>query len=409
MTSNSHIRIERVPVVISGAGPVGLSSALILARAGIRALILEKKAALDPHSRATLIVPRSLELFSRLGVLDAFLSKGERYDAIRLLRASDRHRLLTFDFSELADHTTTPFALALSQDQTENILYSAVEEAGLVEVAFATPFQRFELRADGVRVHAGDRIIDAELLIGADGAHSSVRGQLGWELEGKTYPTRAVLADIRIAPEYDTDEGWLVDPDAEAFTLAIRFADGVWRLIESAIPDAVTDADLPARAEQVAARLFGADAWRQTLWTAAYHKHERRAARFVDGRVVLAGDAAHLNSPAGGQGMNAGLADADRLGRAIVDGLGKDLPNQLAAYERERIDIFDHDIRGLTDALETMETLPAWVRRFAFTAAGLARAFGVERLATRELSMLDEASDAHAGGIFSHNGRGPGA
>ncbi|MGO9134685.1 MAG: FAD-dependent oxidoreductase [Methylovirgula sp.] len=398
MTSLADTSTERVPVVISGAGPVGLSLALMLARGGVRALVLEKKTALDPHSRATLIVPRSLELFQRLRVLDAFLAQGERNDAIRLLRASDRHRLLTFDFSSLAARTPTPFALALSQDRTERILLTAVEATGLVEVAFSTPFDRFEHLADAVRVHASRRVIDAELLVGADGAHSGVRDQLGWKLEGKTYPTRAVLADVRIAATRDTRAGWLVDTDAEAFTLAIRFADGVWRLIESAVPDTVTDADLPARAERIAGRLFGAGAWQQTIWAAAYHKHERRVGRYVEKRVVLAGDAAHLNSPAGGQGMNAGLADADRLGDAIIQGFGRpaELPALLAGYERERTETFDHDIRGLTNALETMETVPAWARRLAFGAIGLARAFGVERAVANRLSMLGTPTRAHA-------------
>jgi 3-(3-hydroxy-phenyl)propionate hydroxylase len=385
---------DRAPVAIAGAGPVGLSLALALARDGIRSIVVEKRADLDPRSRATVIVPRSLAFFERLGVLPDFLRQGQRNDAIRILRAPDRAPLLTFDFRPLRGEIATPYALALSQDRTERILLDAVRATGMVEVAFATPFERFEARPDGVRIRAGGRAVEASFLVGADGSHSAVRAQLGWRLEGKTYPTRAALADVRIDPERDTERGWLADPRGPSFIIAIRFADGVWRIIEAAVPASVGDADLAERARHHADGLFGRGAWRETLWTAAYRKHERRAARYAAGRVILAGDAAHLNSPAGGQGMNAGLADADRLARALADAL--DRPARagalVGAYESERIAAFDRDVRGFTDALEAMEAAPAWLRAVGFSALGLLRHAGIERRVARRLAMLDPAS-----------------
>ncbi|RVT43806.1 FAD-dependent oxidoreductase [Sphingobium algorifonticola] len=385
--------IEQIPAVIAGAGPVGLSIALDLSRRGIRSVVLERKQRLDPHSRATLLVPRSLQYFERLGVLDKLLAAGQRNDAIRILRATDHRPLFTFDFGMLADRTSTPFALALSQDKTERILLDAARTTGLVEVAFDTPFERFEQHREKVLVAAGGGIaFETGVLVGADGAHSSVRAQLGWELEGKTYRTRAVLADIRVSPESDIADGWLADPKAASFTIAIRFSKGVWRIIESAVPETATDAALPERARDLANAIFGPDAWRETLWVASYRKHERRSAQFVQGRVVLAGDSAHLNSPAGGQGMNAGLADAELLSNQIAQML--DDPSRavafLAHYGNERMGAFDHDIRGLTDKLEAMETMPAWFRNLVFSAAGIARAMGVETYVARRLSMLSQ-------------------
>ncbi|MCZ8158839.1 MAG: NAD(P)/FAD-dependent oxidoreductase [Rhizobiaceae bacterium] len=384
---------SNAPIVVSGAGPVGLSLALALARSGIRSVVLEKKPKIDAHSRATLIVPRSLEFFYRLGVLAPFLDQGQRNDAIRILRASDRKPMLTFDFSELADRTPTPYALALSQDRTERILLDAVLATGLVDIAFDTALERFDASEDGVHIIAsGGRELEAKVLVGADGAHSAVRKQLGWELEGKTYPTRAVLADVSVSPEADTTAGWLADPNAGSFTIAIRFADGVWRIIEAAVDDTLAEEDLPGHAKLLTERMFGPGSWRQTLWTAAYKKHERRTSRLVAGRVVLAGDAAHLNSPAGGQGMNAGLADAELLARQLQQGLAQPhlLQTNLHHYEQERIRAFDRDIRSLTDKLEAMETLPAWARSLMFSALGLARAAGLERIAARRLSMLPQ-------------------
>ncbi len=382
---------EQYPVVISGAGPVGLTLALSLARCGIRSLVLEKKTKLDPHSRATLIVPRSLEILKSLGVLNAFLEQGQRNDAIRIMRTPDHKILLTFDFTQMADDTPTPFALALSQDRTERILLDAVGQTGLVEVAFDTGFERFDHIQGGVRIQAGrGRVVEADWLIGCDGARSAVRGQLGWKLEGKTYKTRAFLADVQITPEHDVTTGWLADPKGDSFTIGIRFASGIWRIIEAAVPDTVTDAGLPDRARKLTEILFGQGAWRETIWTSAYRKHERRSARYVEGRVVLAGDAAHLNSPAGGQGLNAGLADAELLAQMLASAL--DQPDKateyMAAYEHTRITHFDENVRGLTNALEMMESAPAWLRNLAFSGLSIARAAGIETIVARKLSML---------------------
>lgn len=395
MTRNRHddATIEQVPVVIAGAGPVGLTLALSLARAEVRSVVLEKKQALDAHSRATLLVSRSLEQFDTLGILPAFLEQGQRSDTIRILKAEDRGLLLAFDFAPLADRTATPYVLALSQDRTERILLDAAAASGLVEVAFGDALQSFAAEDAFVHVQtASGRRVLASFLVGADGAHSAVRGQLGWQLEGKTYPTRAVLADVRIAPEADVSDGWLADLDSQSFTIAIRFADGLWRIIEAAVPDDVTEDDLPARAQARSAALFGNGAWRETLWTAAYRKHERRAPRYVAGRIVLAGDAAHLNSPAGGQGLNAGLADADALCAALVSGL--ETPERAALalkhYEQQRIEAFDHDIRGFTDTLEMMESAPAWVRKLGFSMIGILRATGLEKRVAAKLSMLED-------------------
>ncbi len=382
---------SRKPVVISGAGPVGLTLALGLERRGIRTIVLEKKTELDPHSRAILSVPHTLQVFHDLGVLQPFLDQGKRNDAICLLRAPDRKRLFRFGFDTLSEATATPFAMAISQDRTNRILHDAALQAG-AEVHMGDAFDRFEATGDGVRVHrSGGEPIEASLLAGCDGAHSGVRGQLGWELEGKTYRGRALLVDVRVDPTADTDEGWITDPTHESFLFTIRFADGVWRIIESSITDDVTDENLPDRAHRLTGQLLGPDAWRETLWASAYRKHERRAARFVDGRVVIAGDAAHLNSPAGGQGLNAGVGDAARLTEAIATGLDGDLATALGAYERDRTTFFDKHVGPLTGALEFMETASPTMRRLIVGAAELARHVGFERFLAQELSMLPAA------------------
>ena len=380
------------PVVISGAGPVGLALALGLQRRGVKTIVLEKKAEFDTHSRAVLVVPHTLQVFHDLGILQNFLDQGKRDDAVSLLRAPDRKLLFRFGFDSLKAVTPTPYSMAISQDRTNRILNDAAQAAG-VDIRMGDGFEHFENTEDGVRVHhSKGEPIEAAVLAGCDGAHSGVRGQLKWDLEGKTYDGRALLVDVRIDPAADTEAGWITDPTHESFLFTLRFADGVWRIVESSITDDVDDADLPERARKLAGQLFGPTAWRETLWTSAYRKHERRSLRFVDGRVVIAGDAAHLNSPAGGQGLNAGIGDAARLAGAIATGLASEedggLEGALGAYEHDRITFFDEHVKPLTSALEFMETASPMTRRLIVGTAEFARHFGFERYFAKQLSML---------------------
>jgi 2-polyprenyl-6-methoxyphenol hydroxylase-like FAD-dependent oxidoreductase len=185
-------------VAISGAGPVGLAVALGLARAGVRSVVFEKKAHPDLHSRATLILPRTLEIFRQWGVLDALLAAGNRVPHVRLREPDNDHQILHVNFTKLADETATMFALAIPQDRTERILLEAVEATGLVDIRFATELLGFEQDSTDVRIRIRSGETEttevAGYLVGADGAHSRVRGQLGVKLEGKTYPTQALLA-----------------------------------------------------------------------------------------------------------------------------------------------------------------------------------------------------------------------
>ncbi|MBL0925350.1 MAG: FAD-dependent monooxygenase [Sphingomonadaceae bacterium] len=385
-------------VVISGAGPVGMALALALARQGVRTTLLEKKQELDRYSRAVLIIPRSLEFLDRLGVLDIFMAEGVRTDAIRMFHCVKRKPFLVCDFSRFKNKTKTPFALALSQDRTEHLLYQELMKTGLSEVRFNTEFDRFEEVEGGVRVYAKNgEVCNGDFLIGADGSWSGVRAQLGWQLEGETFPTRAVLADVKIAPEYDFRDGWLADPDAASLTMSIRFADGVWRIIEAAVAEHIqTDEDLEKHAKNMTDKLFGIGAWQGTIWTAAYRKHTRRSERYVSGRIVLAGDAAHINSPAGGQGLNAGFADVDMLSKRLAEALKQPVRTAelLADYERQRISSFDKDVKTLSESLEDMETAPAWARNIGFALLAVMRKTRldfVEAMLARKMAMLHVA------------------
>ena len=384
------------PVAISGAGPVGLAVALGLARTGIRSVIIEKKTHLDPHSRATLILPRTLEIFQQWGVLDELLATGNQVPHVRLREPDHDHQILHVNFTKLADETASMFALALPQDRTERLLLDAVEATGLVDVRFATELLGFEQDTTDVRLRTRtghtETTQTTSYLVGADGAHSRVRGQLGVELAGKTYPTQALLADVRIDPALDRTDEWPTILNHRGIVVAIRFGNRVWRIIEQAVDERLNGPALDEHIVTLAQHLFGPGSV-EILWHSVYHKHERRAHRFRYGRITLAGDAGHLNSPAGGQGMNSGIQDAHNLVWKLAAAAAHpaaDSDALLESYSEERTSLIRRHVQPATDLAERFQTARPH-RRVALVRT-LDTLFGFGQSAgamTRRFSMLD--------------------
>ncbi len=388
---------NKVPnsVLIVGAGPTGLSLALGLARSGVSSIVLEQKAQLDPHSRATLILPRTLEIFAQWGVIDRFVEAGNRVSHIRLRRAPKGEQIVHFDLTDLTNDTATPFCIALPQDRTERLFLDAVTATGMVDVRFDTKVLGFEQDARGIKLRiqspGGAYELRGDFLVGADGAHSVIRETLGVELEGKTYPTRAMLADVRVPPEVDQTEFWPALLD-EGLVVGIRFGDGIFRIVADAVDESVDENTIDDHVDQLARRLFGALPI-ETLWRATYHKHERSAPHYRFGRVLLAGDAAHLNSPAGGQGMNSSIQDAHnlawKLARAANDP-DADVEALLESYSEERWGYVDRVVLPTTDIMERFESAPTFLREAIVWLGD--KLLGVGKSApgvARRVSMLD--------------------
>jgi len=387
-----------IPVAIAGGGPVGFALALGLARHGVRSTVFEKAAAPAPFARAGVVLSRTVEILRSWGLLAAIDAEAIRPDALNVCDARDGAELIRIDFSLLRSETLAPQPVFLPQHRTEAILRGAAQATGLVETRFGHEVVDCWHDAAGVRVlvqpqgGAPEETFQADFLVGADGANSAVRAKLGLALEGETYPTRIMLAVIGIDDARDR-LGWpRLRFDGREYLAALRFAPGRWRVIAALSPDE-SDAEALTHdriAEHVRATL--GEGPFETEWASAFNVHRRRAPRFAVGRIALAGDSAHLNSPVGGQGLNGGIADAHNLAWKLANALrGGDAVRLLASYDVERRNAIATSTERFSDRLtKAMLSVPPGWRRPIFALGGkLMRCVPLARRALRTGVLLD--------------------
>ncbi|EMF27586.1 hypothetical protein H114_18086 [Streptomyces gancidicus BKS 13-15] len=329
------------PVLIVGAGPTGLTLGIDLARRGVPALVAERADELFPGSRGKGLQPRTMEVFDDLGVLDAVRAGGGRYPVGMLWRDGKRlgehHLMDPVETTEEAPYE----GWMVPQWRTQRILRDRLEELG-GKIAFGREVTDVTQDEDGVTAHftAGPPL-RAQYLVAADGGRSAVRRAVGAGMTGEAVdPLPMLVADVRIAgldrdnwhmfpPREGRDEFLTLCPLAgtDDFQLVARFAEGT-RVDLS--PDAVR--------RVVAARThLAAEDVTEVLWASDFRPRAALADRFRAGRVFLAGDAAHVHSPAGGQGLNTSVQDAYNLGWKLGAVLSGDAdPSLLDSYEEER-------------------------------------------------------------------------
>jgi 2-polyprenyl-6-methoxyphenol hydroxylase-like FAD-dependent oxidoreductase len=386
------------PVAIVGAGPVGLALALGLARHDVASVVLERSSSTSQHSKAAGIHIRTREVLRRWGVEDRFLAAGELVTelALRDAGAGDR-ALLTFDLRELADEVERPGLLMLEQHETERLLLAAARATGRVEVVFGAEVVGLQPGRDAVelRVRTDDgehRRVVADHAVGCDGAGSFVRDALGLPFEGRTYRLRPMLADVAIDDARDRAAWPRLHDGPEGLTLALRLAAGRWRIIHLARDDRAPGDDVPdAEVQRRVDTVLGAGP-ATVRWSSRFAIHRRASPRFRVGRVLLAGDAAHVHSPVGGQGMNAGVQDANDLAWRLAAALaGADADRLFDAYEVERRGVVVGTVSRTTDVLtKTVLQAPGWVRRGVFALQRTALCVpALRRRALRRFGMLD--------------------
>ncbi|MFE5028127.1 FAD-dependent monooxygenase [Streptomyces sp. NPDC056656] len=322
-------------VIVVGSGPTGLLLAGDLAAAGVPVTVVEKR----PHkisnlSRAFVLHARTLEQLDARGLADAIEAKGQALDRLQL-------------FGRLAvDLTVLPsrfrHLLVLPQYEVETALQRRATDAG-VKFAYETEVTGLTQDADGVtlQVRMGDgesTALRAAYVVGADGMRSAVRESVGLPFPGKSVIRSVVLADVKLAEE--PENVLTVNAVGDAFAFIAPFGDGYYRVIGWSrarnVPEsAPLDLD---EIKEVTRLALGRDyGMREARWMSRFHSDERQAPAYRVGRVLLAGDAAHVHTPAGGQGMNTGLQDAANLGwklAAVVNGRAGDA--LLDTYEAER-------------------------------------------------------------------------
>ncbi|MDT0378014.1 FAD-dependent oxidoreductase [Streptomyces sp. DSM 42041] len=322
---------ERTDVVVVGAGPTGLLLAGDLAEAGVDVTLVERRPpGLSNLSRAFGVHARTLEQLDARGLADALVATGSRLTRLRLFRRLD------LDLSRLPSRF--PFLLITPQYQVERLLERRAAAAG-VRFRYGTEAGGLTQDAEGVTVSLGaGGPLRAAYAVGTDGHRSAVRRALGLPFPGRSVIRSLVLADVRLAEE--PDDVLTIRGVGDTFAGLVPFGDGWYRIMGWSRHRHVDD-DVPLDLEEVreiARRALGTDhGMHDARWLSRFHSDERQAPAYRVGRVLLAGDAAHVHSPAGGQGMNTGLQDAANLGwklAAVVRGRAPE--DLLDTYQAER-------------------------------------------------------------------------
>lgn len=333
--------MNRCDVLIIGAGPTGLVLALWLSKLGIKVRIIDKTAGPGTTSRALAVQARTLELYRQLDLTEAILEQGHRVPAANLWVKGETAARLPFN-SIGADLTPYPFLHIYPQDQHEQLLIERLQHFG-VEVQRQTELLGFSQDADTVTArlrHADgvEEVCEADYLAGCDGARSTVRKVLGIGFPGGTYEQVFYVADVDgTGPAFNGDLH--VDLDEADFLAVFPLAgSGRARLIGT-VRDERAEHPRDLRFEDVSQRAMEhlKVEIKQVNWFSTYRVHHRVAEQFGHERAFLLGDAAHVHSPAGGQGMNTGIGDAINLAwklAAVLQGCATDA--LLETYEIER-------------------------------------------------------------------------
>jgi 2-polyprenyl-6-methoxyphenol hydroxylase-like FAD-dependent oxidoreductase len=343
--SDAHLAesdMTRSDVLIIGAGPTGLVFALWLTKLGITVRIIDKTAEPGTTSRALAVHARTLELYRQLDLTDAVVSRGHEVPAVNLWVGGERETRVSF--REIgADVTPYPFLHIFPQDEHERLLIARLEALG-VSVERRTELLDYSDKGDRVvarlrRSDGQEELCEASYIAGCEGAHSRVRETMGTGFPGGTYRQLFYVADVE-ASGPPVDGELHVDLDEADFLAVFPLADaGRIRLIGTVRDDRAEHADT-LKFDDVSARAIEhlkLDVGKVN-WFSTYHVHHRVTEHFRKGRAFLLGDAAHIHSPAGGQGMNTGIGDAINLAWKLQTVLQGRAPDRLLdSYESERI------------------------------------------------------------------------
>jgi 3-(3-hydroxy-phenyl)propionate hydroxylase len=346
------------PVVVVGAGPVGLSLAIDLAQRGLPVLLLDDADRIGEGSRAICFSKRSLEFWDRLGVGGRMVDKGVVWSVGKIFHGASQ--LFQFDLLPEQGHKRPAF-INLQQFHAEAYLVDRVQELPAIDLRWRNKVIGLEQRNDlvvlTIETPDGPYRIRAAYVVACDGARSSLRQMVGAEFAGKVFEDQFLIADVKMTAEFPTERWFWFDPPFHAGRSALlhKQPDDIWRIDLQLHPDADPAIEkLPENVRPRIARMLGHEKF-EFEWISLYKFQCRRMDRFIHGRVIFAGDAAHQVSPFGARGANSGLEDAENLAWKLDRVLRKTSPEALLeSYHAERSGAADENIRESTRSTDFM-------------------------------------------------------
>ena len=344
-------------VLIVGTGPTGLTLGAALTKRGVAATVVDAQAAGENTSRACAVASRTLEVLERIDVSHQLVAQGIPNPRFSM---RDRDRvLIPIDFSSLP--TSYPYTLTISQADTERVLLDRLTQLGGEVLRPRTLTGLTQDRESVVATFDNGDPITARYVVGADGMHSAVRAQAHIGFRGHEYPESFALADVRLRGNAPKDEIFLFYAPA-GLTVLAPLPGGAYRMV--APVDNAPAAPTAAFVQQLLdTRGFGPGQLvvDDVIWGSHFRIHHRVADTYRAGRLLLAGDAAHVHSPAGGQGMNTGIQDATALAEALEQVLAGGSDSLLDRYSHDRRAVAQQ-VLSLTGRLTKMATLPRALR-----------------------------------------------
>lgn len=376
--------VDRCQVAIVGAGPVGTVVATLLAQAGYDVVVLEAGENCAQDLRASTFHSPTLEMLDQIGITPMLLERGLKAP-IYHWRDRKSGEVIEFDMSELSDVTRYPFRIQCEQYHLSRALADGLAKHQNAQVRFNSRLLTFQQDDSGVdlwvETMTGIDQLRCDFLIAADGANSIVRKWLGIEFDGFTYPERFLC----LSTEYELADhlknlayvNYVSDPEEWLVLLRVP---SVWRVL---VPTDASQGDDELRSDRVKNgifdRLVGDGAAVQTQHRTLYRVHQRVAKSFVTGRVILAGDAAHLNNPLGGFGMNSGVHDAFNLFEKLE-------PSLKSGKVNGSLDLYDRQRRTVTHAFTQAQT----IENMAYISGGSDEAHKKRRDAMLAIKADDE-------------------
>ena len=391
----------RRPVVIVGAGPVGLAAAIDLGQRGIPVVVLDDDRTVSVGSRAICYAKRALEILDRLGCAEPIVAKGIGWNVGKVFFRDEL--VYGFDLLPEPGHRRPAF-VNLQQYWFEEYLVERAGSLPSVELRWESKADGIKARADGVDVSVttpdGKYVLACDWLIAADGSKSAVRRMMGLDWQGQVFRDRFLIADIHMHSDFPTERWFWFDPPFHPNQSALlhRQADDVWRIDFQLGWEA--DPDEERKPERILPRLramLGEDARFEIEWASVYTFACRRMQRFRHGRVLFAGDAAHVVSPFGARGANSGLQDADNVVWKLALVLAGAAPERLLdTYDSERVRAADENILNSTRSTDFITPKSRVSRAFRDAVLGLAKkhAFARRLVNSGRLSVPSVLADS---------------